>query len=146
LRAILLAAALATSALSCSGKKFMRVEDIPVPPSARREVIEGAYETRLDLAVADARRVLSERFGRADVEIFRLDAAAEWGDVERFYEERLGAAGLTRDSGYTTEHNKYKLAAWKLSGGDGLAVALIDAGTTDDNTPLKFLAVFRPTN
>ncbi len=121
----------------------MRVEDIPVPPSARREVIEGAYETRLDLAVADARRVLSERFGRADVEIFRLDAAADWGNVERFYEERLGAAGLTRDSGFAPEHNKYKLGVWHSAGGDRLAVALIDAGTTADNTPLKFLAVFR---
>jgi hypothetical protein len=122
----------------------MRVEDIPVPPNARREVIEGAYETRLDLAVADARRVLSERFGRADVEIFRLDAGADWGDVERFYEERLGAAGLTRDAGFTAEHNKYKLAVWKSDGGDKLAVAVIDAGTTADNVPLKFLAVFRP--
>jgi hypothetical protein len=121
----------------------MRVEDIPVPPSAHREVIEGAYETRLDLAVADARRVLSEGFGRADVEIYRLDAGADWGEVERFYEERLGAAGLTRDSGFTTEHHNYKLAVWK-SGGDRLAVALIDAGTTADNIPLKFLAVFHP--
>lgn len=121
----------------------MRVEDIPIPPSARREVIEGAYEPRLDLAVADARRVLSERFGRADVEIFRLDAGTEWGDVERFYEERLGAAGLTRDSGYTAEHNKYKLAVWGAAGGERLAVALIDAGITADNLPLKFLAVFR---
>lgn len=122
----------------------MRVEDIPVPPTARREVIEGAYETRLDLAVADARRVLSERFGRADVELFRLDASAGWGDVESFYEERLGPAGFTRDSDYATEHNKYKLAVWKSAGGDGLAVALVDAGTTADNTPLNFLAVFRP--
>ncbi len=121
----------------------MRVEDIPVPPSAHREVIEGAYETTLDLAVADARRILSEKFGRADVEIFRLDANADWGAVERFYEERLGAAGFTRDSGVTAEHNKYRLAVWKSSGGEWLAVALIDAGTTADNLPLKFLAVFR---
>ena len=121
----------------------MRVEDVPVPPSARREVIEGAYETRLDLAVADARRVLSEGFGRADVEIFRLDAGADWGAVERFYEERLGAAGLARDPGFTAAHHNYKLAVWKSAGGDGLAVALIDAGTTADSTPLKFLAVFR---
>ena len=121
----------------------MRAEDIPVPPSARREVIEGAYETRLDLAVADARRVLSEGYGRADVEIFRLDAGADWGSVERFYEERLGAAGFTRDLGFTAEHHNYKLAVWR-SGGDGVAVALVDAGTTADNTPLKFLAVFRP--
>ena len=121
----------------------MRVEDIPVPPNARREVIEGAYETGLDLAVADARRVLSERFGRADVEIYRLDASADWGGVERFYEERLGAAGLTRDSGLNAEHHNYKLAVWKSAGGDKLAVALVDAGTNADNTPLKFLAVFR---
>src|SRR5215212_2329644 len=103
LRAILLAAVLAPSGLSCSGQKFMRVEDIPAPPNARREVIEGAYETRLDLAVAAARRVLAEGFGRADVELYRLDASADWGAVERFYEERLGAAGLTRDPGFTTE-------------------------------------------
>lgn len=121
----------------------MKVEEIPVPPSARREVIEGAYEARLDLAVADARRVLSERFGRTDVEIYRLDTAADWGAVERFYEERLGAAGLTRDSGFTTEHNNYKLAVWESAGGDRLAVALIDAGAAADKTPLKFLAVFR---
>lgn len=143
--ALVLAALAWLVAASCSGQPRMRLDEISAPPGARMGVDEGAYEVHLDRVTAEVRRRLEEKYGDSEVALYALPPDAGWDAVIGFYEARLAQKGLKRDTGFPSEHPSYKLAVWADSGWmsrRAVAAAFVEAGRTQDGTPLKFLAVF----
>lgn len=124
----------------------MRVEEVPVPPTARKDTIEGSYEINLRAASSEALRELKEKYGKAEVQIYFLAPEADWKSLNGFYEAQLAPRGLKRDASFATDHTGYKLTVWSGGGWwqrEAVAVALIEAGSSlPDGGPQKFLAVF----
>jgi hypothetical protein len=129
---------------ACSSSTVARLDDVPVPPGARKEIVEGVYEVQLDLTVAELRRDLKEKYGKAEVAIYTLPGDAEWSAVNAFYGSQLGAWGLGRDECFPTDRASYKVAVW---GRDGwlekraVAVALLDDGPVDGDERQKLLVI-----
>ena len=132
-------------AASCSKPAPMKAEDVPVPPSARRGVLEGAYEVKIDRVAAEVRRDLAEKYGQTSADIYFLPPDADWASVRDFYEGRLGALGLKRDTGFPEENSGNRLAVWGREGwlGRGEAVAAAFIEDASPGGPQKFLALFR---
>ena len=91
----------------------------------------GRHHTGLDLTVAELRRELQDKYGKAEVGIHTLPGGAEWSAINAFYASQLGARGLGRDECFPADRATYKAAVW---GRDGwlskraVAVALINEG------------------
>ena len=130
-------------ATSCSKSTPMKLAEVPVPPSARKSVLEGSYEVKIDRVISEVRNDLKEKYGKAEVEVYFLPADAGWDTINSFYEQQLSAMGLQRDASFPTDHSSHKLAVW---GHDGwFSKRAVAAAFIEDDTPggqQKFLAIF----
>ena len=129
---------------ACSSSTVARLDDVPVPPGARKEIVEGAYEVPLDLTVAELRRDLKEKYGKAEVAIYTLPGDAEWSAVSAFYASQLRARGLGRDECFPADRARYKVAVWGRDGWlnkQAVAVALLDDGPMDGDERQKLLVI-----
>jgi hypothetical protein len=143
---LLLAAFAALVVVAACSANLMKVEDIPVPPTARKGVIEGSYEVKLRTDASQVLKELKEKYGKAETQIYFLDSQADWASVTGFYDERLGPLDLKRDASMPQERAGFKMAVWSRDGWldkKAVAAALIEARSTPDGRPQKFLAVFR---
>ena len=129
---------------ACSTSAVSRLEDVPVPPGAGKELVEGAYEVRLDLTVSELRRELKDKYGKAEVGIYTLPSNTEWSAVNGFYASRLGARGLGRDERFPTDRATYKVAVWGRDGWLGkqaVAVALVGEGPVNVDERRQLLVI-----
>lgn len=127
-------AVVAVLATSC-GSDRIAVDDLPVPPDATIEPIEGAYEEPLDLALVDIMRNI-DFDGRPGERLLWLPDDVDPEEILAFYTEVLEE--YTIESGPMTSTNQVRIT-WR-NGDQRIVVAVIDASTV--NGPNNFLALF----
>jgi hypothetical protein len=130
---------------SCNSKAFMKIEEIPLPPEARVGAIEGRYEIELDGATNTILSELKKNYGKTEEKILFLPSEIEPPQIFGFYEPKLAAKGFSRDASVSASGRNYQQTIWRnesWSGGQVVAVAVIDAGKDAEGRAIKFLAVY----
>ena len=130
---------------SCGKKVFINIEEIPTPPEARREAVDGAYEIALDNTTNSIFSDLRKDYPKVDEKILFLPDDADAAKIHRFYESKLTEKGFVKDANVPLINRNYELAAWRsdgIFGGQTIAVAVIDAGKNANGKSMKFLAVY----
>ena len=126
--------------ISCGGKTYMQINEIPIPEGVTDEKIEGAYEKNLDNASNKILADLKKDFSDVSDKIYIVSGETDWDTIKTFYAGKLDEKGFERDGEILEDHKDYKIAVWRMDGilsKEIVAVALIDTG---DNK--KFLNIF----
>ena len=131
---------------SCSKKVFMNIDEIPVPPEARQEPIQGAYEVELDGATNAILADLKKKYSNVSEKILFLPADMDAAQVFAFYEPKMSGKNFSKDADVPLQGGNYQLDVWRGGswiGGEAVAIAVIDAGNDAQGAPIKFLAVYQ---
>lgn len=120
----------------------MDIKQVPIPPEAREEKLNGGYETALDNAAVAISRDLKTKYGQVEQRILVLPPAADFSSVAEFYEKTLSVKGFARHQGFARSGTNYDLAVWRSEDGQAVAAALIQPGNDAQGQPLKFLSVY----
>ncbi|HLM01359.1 MAG TPA: hypothetical protein VK400_09935 [Pyrinomonadaceae bacterium] len=124
----------------------MKIEEIPLPPEARADTIEGRYEIELDGATNSILSELKKNYGKTQEKILFLPGETEASEIFEFYEPKLSKKGFSADRSVPAGSRNYQQRVWRsdgwFGGGQGVSVAVIDAGKDAAGNAIKFLAVY----
>ena len=139
-RALLFAAA-ASLSLMCASQPDPALAPVadtpPVPAFAQAGPFNGAFETRIDLALAAVRRDLGD-WGPLDERIYRVEDDTAFDEIAAFYDAEL--AGWRRSSRVALGSDRAPYGVWEQ--GDRRFAALLVPGRPDD--PWTFLVTLQP--
>jgi len=124
----------------------MNIDEIPVPPEARQEPIQGGYEVELDGATNTILADLKKNYSNVNEKIFFLPADSDAAEIFGFYEPKMSGKNFSKDADVPLQGRNYQLDVWRNDGwigGEAVAIAVIDAGKDAQGAPVKFLAVYR---
>ncbi len=130
---------------SCSQKRFMNIEEIPLPSEAKQGKIDGRYEVELDGATNAILNDLKKTYSKTEEKILFLPGEAGAAKIFEFYAPKLAEKGFSKDANVPLNNRNYQLNVWRSDGwlgGQAVAVAVIDAGKDAEGKPTKFLAVY----
>jgi hypothetical protein len=118
----------------------MSIEEIPTPPEAKADTIDGRYEVTLDAATNSILTELKKSYPNIKEKILFLPSDADAAKIFGFYSARLKEKNFEKDKDVPPQGRNYQQTIWKY-GAQAISVAVIEAGQDADGKPIKFLAI-----